>query len=77
VKIGDTAADMEEGRNAGMWTIGVTLTGNEVGLVKAAADRLSSSELAARLSGAREKVLAAGGGVGAGVILGDGRGAWL
>ncbi len=60
VKIGDTAADMEEGRNAGMWTIGVTLTGNEVGLEKAAADRLSSSELAARVARARERLLAAG-----------------
>jgi phosphonoacetaldehyde hydrolase len=34
VKIGDTPADMEEGRNAGMWTIGVTRTGNEVGLTE-------------------------------------------
>jgi phosphonoacetaldehyde hydrolase len=32
VKIGDTPADMQEGVNAGMWTIGVTLSGNEVGL---------------------------------------------
>jgi phosphonoacetaldehyde hydrolase len=32
VKIGDTIADIEEGRNAGMWTIGLTRTGNMVGL---------------------------------------------
>jgi phosphonoacetaldehyde hydrolase len=32
VKIGDTESDIAEGRNAGMWTIGVTTTGNEVGL---------------------------------------------
>jgi phosphonoacetaldehyde hydrolase len=32
VKIGDTPSDMAEGRNAGMWTIGITRTGNEVGL---------------------------------------------
>jgi phosphonoacetaldehyde hydrolase len=31
VKIGDTPADIEEGLNAGMWTIGITRTGNEVG----------------------------------------------
>ena len=31
VKIGDTPADVAEGRNAGMWTIGITRTGNEVG----------------------------------------------
>jgi phosphonoacetaldehyde hydrolase len=31
VKIGDTPADIAEGLNAGMWTIGITRTGNEVG----------------------------------------------
>ena len=32
VKIGDTIVDIEEGKNAGMWTIGLTRTGNLVGL---------------------------------------------
>jgi phosphonoacetaldehyde hydrolase len=32
VKIGDTPVDMEEGRNAGTWSIGITETGNELGL---------------------------------------------
>src|SRR3984957_4985048 len=32
VKIGDTISDIEEGRNAGMWTIGLTRTGNMIGL---------------------------------------------
>jgi phosphonoacetaldehyde hydrolase len=32
VKIGDTPADIAEGRNAGMWTIAVRATGNEIGL---------------------------------------------
>jgi len=32
VKIGDTPSDIAEGINAGMWTIGITTTGNEVGL---------------------------------------------
>ena len=31
VKIGDTESDIAEGRNAGMWTVGVTRTGNGVG----------------------------------------------
>ena len=31
VKIGDTPSDIEEGRNAGMWTIAVVDTGNEAG----------------------------------------------
>lgn len=34
VKIGDTPSDIEEGLNAGMWTIGITRTGNEVGLTE-------------------------------------------
>ena len=32
VKIGDTLSDIEEGHNAGMWTIGVFRTGNMIGL---------------------------------------------
>jgi phosphonoacetaldehyde hydrolase len=32
VKVGDTRADIEEGLNAGAWTVGVTRTGNYVGL---------------------------------------------
>jgi len=34
VKIGDTPSDIEEGLNAGMWTVGVTRTGNEAGLTE-------------------------------------------
>lgn len=34
IKIGDTPSDIEEGLNAGMWTIGVTRTGNEAGLTE-------------------------------------------
>jgi len=47
VKIGDTVVDMEEGRNAGMWTIGLTRTGNLVGL---------DSEQWAQLPAATKKV---------------------
>jgi len=32
VKVGDTLPDIEEGLNAGMWTIAVAVSGNEVGL---------------------------------------------
>lgn len=32
VKVGDTPVDIEAGLNAGMWTVGVALTGNLVGL---------------------------------------------
>jgi len=32
IKVGDTVPDIQEGLNAGMWTIAVALTGNELGL---------------------------------------------
>jgi phosphonoacetaldehyde hydrolase len=35
IKIGDTPSDIAEGLNAGMWTIGITRTGNEIGLTQA------------------------------------------
>jgi len=35
VKIGDTKADIEEGLNAGTWTIGLSRSGNYVGLTEA------------------------------------------
>jgi len=44
VKIGDTPSDIGEGLNAGMWTIGITATGNEVGLSPAEWDALSAEE---------------------------------
>jgi phosphonoacetaldehyde hydrolase len=44
VKIGDTPVDIVEGLNAGMWTIGITRTGNEVGLSKAEFDALSPAD---------------------------------
>jgi phosphonoacetaldehyde hydrolase len=34
VKIGDTLPDIDEGLNAGMWTIGLAKTGNELGLTE-------------------------------------------
>lgn len=32
VKVGDTLPDIEEGLNAGTWTVGIALTGNLLGL---------------------------------------------
>lgn len=32
VVVGDTVSDMQAARNAGMWAVGVAMTGNEVGL---------------------------------------------
>jgi phosphonoacetaldehyde hydrolase len=45
VKLGDTAADIKEGLNAGMLTIGFTLSGNETGLSKEELNALSETEI--------------------------------
>ena len=60
VKIGDTPADMEEGRNAGMWTIGVTRTGNEVGMTEAEWARLPRADREHLLKNAARRLFDAG-----------------
>ncbi|MDD5371139.1 MAG: phosphonoacetaldehyde hydrolase [Anaerolineaceae bacterium] len=40
VKIGDTLVDIQEGLNAGMWTIGLRVTGNMLGLTEEEVNRL-------------------------------------
>jgi len=59
LKVGDTPADIAEGRNAGMATLGITATGNEVGLSADALAALSPAERAARLRAARERLAGA------------------
>lgn len=60
IKIGDTVADIEEGLNAGMWTIGITLTGNEVGLTEEEAEGMAEDQLDLLLLRADRKLKAAG-----------------
>jgi phosphonoacetaldehyde hydrolase len=60
VKVGDTASDIAEGRNAGMWTVGVSRTGNEIGMSEADLDALASAEQARRVSAAAECLRSAG-----------------
>jgi len=51
VKIGDTMTDIQEGLCSGMWTIGVTKTGNELGLTEEEASALAPVDLRHRLDG--------------------------
>jgi phosphonoacetaldehyde hydrolase len=44
VKVGDTLVDVEEGLNAGMWTVGLSLTGNLLGLKEEEVEALSPQE---------------------------------
>lgn len=60
VKVDDTAPGIEEGRNAGMWCVGISLTGNEVGLTQQELGRLSSAEVDARRQVAAGRLRAAG-----------------
>ena len=60
VKIGDTPSDIEEGLNAGMWTIGITRTGNEVGLTEEEWCALSPEERQTSLAAAERRLRSAG-----------------
>jgi phosphonoacetaldehyde hydrolase len=60
VKIGDTVPDVGEGLNAGMWVIGLALTGNEVGLNEQEVAALAPADRQRRLERAREKLTVAG-----------------
>jgi phosphonoacetaldehyde hydrolase len=60
VKIGDTPSDIQEGFNAGTWTVGVAATGNMNGLSLAEFQALSTPQQEARLAGARAELEKAG-----------------
>lgn len=60
VKIGDTLPDIEEGLNAGMWTIGLAKSGNELGMNEKEVGALPADRLQARLERAYQRMAAAG-----------------
>lgn len=60
VKVGDTIPDVGEGRNAGVWTVGVVATGSDVGLTESEWTALSLEERRQRSEPVRRKLLDAG-----------------
>ncbi|MGC9993825.1 MAG: phosphonoacetaldehyde hydrolase [Terriglobia bacterium] len=60
VKAGDTLPDIAEGLNAGMWTIGLAKTGNELGLTEQEIAALEPQVLRGKLDRARERFRQAG-----------------
>lgn len=60
VKIGDTLPDIWEGLNAGMWTIGLAKTGNEMGLTLKEIDELDPETCDRRLKRAYDRLAQAG-----------------
>jgi len=59
-KVGDTKPDIGEGLNAGVWTIGLAQTGNEMGLNLAEIEALEPEVLERKLAAAREGLARSG-----------------
>lgn len=60
VNVGDTPVDMETALNAGVWSVGVAATGNQMGLTEEEIEGLDPKEYGARLAKARESLFKAG-----------------
>ncbi|MBB1597767.1 phosphonoacetaldehyde hydrolase [Achromobacter sp. UMC46] len=60
IKVDDTVPGIEEGRNAGMWCVGLTLSGNEVGYSQSELASADPADVAARVARATEKLTQAG-----------------
>ena len=60
VKVDDTLPGIEEGLNAGMWSIGLAKTGNEIGLNEAEIAALSPEDYETRLARAYDRMQKAG-----------------
>lgn len=60
VKVDDTTVGVEEGLNAGMWSVGLAKSGNMIGLSESEYAALEPAEQAALLASARERMAACG-----------------
>lgn len=60
IKVDDTTVGIEEGLHAGMWTVGVAVTGNEIGLTKEDLQALDPQVRTALIARARARLRAAG-----------------
>ena len=60
VKVGDTIADIKEGVNAKVCSVGVVLGSNEMALTEAETKAMPAAELEARIAEVKERMFAAG-----------------
>ena len=60
IKVGDTMSDVEEGLNAGSWTVGLAKSGNELGLGEDEVEDLDPKTLAAKLEAVHDQLRRAG-----------------
>ncbi|MGY2612221.1 phosphonoacetaldehyde hydrolase [Bacillus pretiosus] len=55
IKVGDTVSDIKEGRNAGMWTVGVILGSSELGLTEEEVENMDPVELREKIEVVRNR----------------------
>lgn len=60
LKYGDTIADIREGVNAGVWSVGVITGSNEMGMTEEEVKALPEAELKKKMLGIRNRMYAAG-----------------
>lgn len=60
VKVGDTVSDIKEGKNAGVYTVGVIEGSSEMGLTQEEYEALGKSERRAKVEAVKEKFFQAG-----------------
>ncbi|MGL4653163.1 phosphonoacetaldehyde hydrolase [Cetobacterium sp.] len=60
IKIGDTTIDMKEGKNAGVWAVGILKGGSELGLSQKEVESMDSAELKKLMDAAAKRLYAAG-----------------
>ncbi len=60
IKVGDTVVDIQEGKNAGAWSIGILTGSNLLGLTLAEYEAMEPEELARRKQTAAERYMEAG-----------------
>lgn len=60
MKVGDTVSDIREGRNAGVYTVGIVEGSSEMGVTKEEYDKMGDIERIARVEAVKERFLKAG-----------------
>ena len=60
VKAGDTLADVREGKNAGVWSVGIIEGSSELGLSRDECAALSTTERVDRFAAVRDRFYGAG-----------------
>lgn len=60
IKVGDTVADILEGVNSGVWTIGVVLGSSDLGLTQEQVEKMPKEELLKKMSQVRQTMYQAG-----------------